>query len=139
MAHLCPVVETTPAPDDIAYLDARKQDNDGKETLDHMFKGQMTREEEREHEKRFRANRKLETADARRRKARVLGVREDGKYVTVEFTNDAGERIIGSYSLYQYDRVPAAVWSKCLDNMRNATDPMTIIAAGPLHSLNPKS
>jgi hypothetical protein len=99
-----------------------------------MFKGQLTPEQDRARLRRFHANRKKETLDAQRRHARVLGVRQDGKYVTVEFINDAGERIIGNYSLYQYDQWPTAVWDKCLENMRNATDPMTIIAAGPLKS-----
>ena len=72
-------------------------------------------------------------ADARRRKAVVRGVEQNGEYVSVRFINDAGEVVQGMHSRVGWDgrRRPSetAAWK----NQRNATDSATFVMPAREH------
>lgn len=45
-------------------------------------------------------------AEIKRRKAKVIDIQSNGKYVSVEFINDAGERVIARYVFDGWSRMP---------------------------------
>lgn len=50
--------------------------------------------------------------DLKERKAKVVGLEEDGKYLSVEWTRENGERVIGSFKLFGWDRAPEAEYAR---------------------------
>lgn len=67
--------------------------------------------------------------DAEARKARVLALENDGKWVTVEFINDAGERIVAEYKRCGYLAAPSELLHEINDRLRKAKGPMTTIGS----------
>jgi hypothetical protein len=59
----------------------------------------------------------------------VTGVEADGDVVTVKFTRDNGERIVGVYRLSGWGKGPAAVYQDA--NRRLANPPTTVLKARP--------
>lgn len=68
------------------------------------------------------ARRKAREADkesVRRHQAKVVAVENDGKYVTVEYTQENGERVIAGFKRFMWARPPAAVLKKLHEDDAN--------------------
>lgn len=71
-------------------------------------------------------------ADARRRKARVVSVRDDGQYISVQYIQDNGEVVSADYKRFGWRQPPreflAKAWKIC------ATAPETVLHGRPAES-----
>jgi hypothetical protein len=86
-----------------------------------------TRAEWRAHLRRCAKQAKLDLADAERRRARVLELSPDGKYVKVEFYNEGGEQLIFTYRCFEQTQPSRATLDAICEAQRNATDPVTTV------------
>lgn len=75
-----------------------------------------------------RAERAVGRADAKRRKATVLEVTDDGEFIYVEWIRDNGEKVHGHFKLEGWGRAPEAVTRRTLE----------ALARGPVQILYPR-
>lgn len=72
---------------------------------------------------------KAELAEVKRHRCRVYSFHEDGEFVSVEYLQENGERVIANYHRRGWNKAPAAIVA---DTMRRlANPPRTVLKAQP--------
>jgi hypothetical protein len=86
------------------------------------FRGDTWKEAQDKYMAAHKAQQAAIKADLKKRKARVVGMEDNGKFVDVRFTRDDGERVVGCFELVEWAQPPAAVWNAMDERTRAAAE-----------------